>query len=74
MYSNTLRTNIFWSHKGNTAFFDLVLTQVKDAIAWPVPAPAFQLLVFCVLKSAVMKHHTNNALEFREIHFCKELK
>lgn len=40
------------------------LTQVKDAIPGPVPAPAFQLLVLCVLKSSVMKHHTDDALEF----------
>lgn len=29
--------------------FKWVLTQVKDAIAWPVPSPAFQLLVLRVL-------------------------
>lgn len=46
-----------------------MLTQVENAIPWPVPAPAFQLLVLCVLKSSVMKHHTNYALKFRESHF-----
>lgn len=43
------------------------LTQIKDAIPGPVPAPAFQLLMFCVLQSSVVKHHADNALKFRGI-------
>lgn len=42
------------------------LTQVQDAIAGPVPAPALQLLVLCVLKPTVVKHHADDALEYRQ--------
>lgn len=64
-----IRTRSFWSHQSRPAIFHSVLTQVEDAIPRPVPAPAFQLLVLCVLKSSVMKHHTDDALKYREIHF-----
>lgn len=42
------------------------LTQVEDAIAGPVPSPALQLLVLCVLKPTVVEHHTDDALEYRQ--------
>lgn len=45
----------------------LALTQVEDAIPGPVPAPALQLLVLCVLKPTVVKHHTDDALEYRQV-------
>lgn len=51
-----------------------MLTQVEDAIPGPVPAPAFQLLVLCVLKSSVMKHHTDDALKFRGIQFLQRIQ
>ena len=38
------------------------LTQVEDAVAGPVPAPAFQLLVLCVLQTPVMEDHPDDAL------------
>lgn len=53
--------------------FFSVLTQVEDAIPRPVPAPTLQLLVLCVLKSSVMKNHTDDALKFKRIHFHKEI-
>lgn len=37
--------------------------KVKDAIPGSVPTPAFQLLMFCILQSSVVKHHPYNALE-----------
>lgn len=51
----------------DTIHSHLALTQVEDAVPWPVPAPAFQLLVLCVLKPTVVKHHTDDALEYREV-------
>lgn len=43
------------------------LTQVEDAIAGPVPSPALQLLVLCVLKPTVVKHHADDALEHTHV-------
>jgi hypothetical protein len=41
---------------------DRQFTQVKDAVSRPVPAPALQLLVLCVLKTPIMEDHADDAL------------
>ena len=51
-----------------------VLTQVKDAVPRPVPAPALQLLVLCVLEASVMEHHTDDSLKIHtQIHYLSKV-
>lgn len=48
------------------------LTYVQYPVPRPVPPPALQLLMLCVLQPPVMKHHPENALEGRNSQ-CLEL-